>query len=189
MRDVAGADFTAFILLLRSGMRGGDVVGLTWREVKFPENEIERITQKRRKRVLIPLSTELRFVLELEHDRRRPQPEDRVLLNPTTGTPLTRGRLYERMLALGRRAGVPHSHPHRFRDTFSVQMLLKGASLYEVAELLGDTVKVVEHHYASFTPEIRERVRRLMNNSEEIENIVPMGTKWAQRTPKSEQVQ
>jgi hypothetical protein len=49
-----------------------------------------------------------------ERGRRRPQPEDRVLLNPATGCPLTRPRLYERMLAVGRRAGVLEAHPHRF---------------------------------------------------------------------------
>src|ERR1700730_1453670 len=49
-----------------------------------------------------------------ERGRRRPQPEDRVLLNPAIGCPLTRPRLYEPMLAVGRRAGVLEAHPHRF---------------------------------------------------------------------------
>ena len=47
-------------------------------------------------------------------------------------------------LALGRRAGVVKVHPHRFRDTLAVDMLLKGATPYDLAKTLGDTVAVVE---------------------------------------------
>src|SRR5437879_12934708 len=89
--------------------------------------EINRLTLKRRKRVIVPIHQELLFALEVEHERRKPQPEDRILLNPQTGTPLTRPRLYERMLALGRRAGVLGPNPHRFRDTYAVDLLARGA--------------------------------------------------------------
>jgi integrase len=186
MRQVADDDFTAFILLLRTGMRGGDVVGLCWEEVDWSANEINRVTEKRSKRVLIPMSMDLRFALEAEHEKRKPEPEHRVLLNPATGSPLTRSRLYERIRALGRRANVVHAHPHRFRDTFAVDMLHRGAGLYEVAELLGDTAKTVQKHYAPFTRELRDRVKRLMDNDQGLENL---GTIRAQTPEKTEQVQ
>jgi hypothetical protein len=50
-----------------------------------------------------------------------------------------RPRLYQRMLALGKRAGVNNAHPHRFRDTLAVDLLSRGASPYDVAKMLGDT--------------------------------------------------
>jgi site-specific recombinase XerD len=90
---------------------------------------------------------------------RGPGALDRVLLNPATGKPLTRQRLYERTLKMGRRAGVLGVHPHRFRDTFAVDLLARGASPYDVAKLLGDTVETVERHYAPFVRELRERAR------------------------------
>lgn len=116
--------------------------------------------------MLIPIHTELLFELELEYAKRKPRPEDRVLPNPLTGRNLTRSRLYGRMLALGRRVGIPNVHPHRFRDTLAVDLLLKGASPYHVAKLLGDTVQTVETHYATFTKELRGRARRLMESGE-----------------------
>ncbi len=73
------------------------------------------------------------------------------------------------MLALGKRAGVPNAHPHRFRDTLAVDMPEKGASPYDVAKLLGDTIETVEKHYAPFTKELRDRVRRIMENGEGLE--------------------
>lgn len=45
-------------------------------------------------------------------------------------------------------------------------MLARGASLYDVAQLLGDTVAPVEKHYAGFVKELRDKVRQLMDFGE-----------------------
>jgi integrase len=102
---------------------------------------------------------------------------------------MSRPRLYVRMMAIGRRADVPNSHPHRFRDTFAVDMLAKGASPYDVAKLLGDTIETVETHYAPFVKELRERTRRIMENGEGLESAVKNCTVFAHSTVKSDQVQ
>ncbi len=185
LRQAAGADLLAFLLLRWTGMRGSDVVGLRWEEIDWETAEINRLTQKRRKRVLLPIHKELLFALEVERDKRQPKPEDRVLLSPLTSKPLTRPRIYERMLALGRRAGVLDAHPHRFRDTFSVDLLARGASPYDVAKLLGDTVETIEKHYAPFVRELRERARRIMESGEGLEIT---GTTRAQEKPVEEKI-
>lgn len=178
IREAAGADMLAFLILRWTGMRGSDVVGLRWGEIDWQTHELNRLTLKRRKRVLLPIHRELLFALEIEHARRNPNPEDRVLLNPATGRPLTRPRLYQRMLTLGRRAGVLDAHPHRYRDTYAVDLLARGASPYDVAKLLGDTVETVEKHYAPFVRELRERARRIMESGEGLEVV---GTTQAQQ--------
>jgi integrase len=122
LREAADRDLLAFLLLRWTGLRGSDVVGLRWGEIDWETREINRLTQKRRKRVILPIHHELFFALEVERDRRNPQPEDRVLLSPETNRPLTGPRLYQRMLALGRRAEVLDAHPHRFRDSFAVDL-------------------------------------------------------------------
>jgi len=63
-------------------------------------------------------------------------------------------------------AGLSDVHPHRFRDTFAVDMLARGASPYDVVKLLGDTVATMEKHYAPFVKELRDRVRNIMENGE-----------------------
>ena len=186
LREFSREDSLTFELLRWTGFRGSDAVALTWAEIDWDAREIARLTQKRGKRVVIPIHAELLFALEAERDARRPQPWDRVLLNPATGRPLTRMRLYERMLALGRRAGVANSNPHRFRDSLAVEMLGRGASPYDVAKVLGDTIDTVEKHYAPFVPELRERVRRIMQDDAEVEIL---GRIWAESKPKTGQVQ
>jgi integrase len=186
LRDTAGRDLLMFLLLRWTGFRGSDVVGLRWGEIDWETREIDRLTQKRRKRVILPIHQELFFALESERDRRSPQPDDRVLLYPQRNRPLTRPRLYERVLSLGRRAGVLDAHPHRFRDSFAVDLLSRGASPYDVAKLLGDTVETVERHYAPFVRELRGRARRIMESGEGLEIT---GTQQAQRKAEPRRIQ
>ena len=56
-------------------------------------------------------------------------------------------------------AGVHGGHPHRFRDTFAVELLLKGVPMERVSILLGhSSVKVTEKHYS---PWVRARQEQL----------------------------
>jgi hypothetical protein len=71
--------------------------------------------------------------------------------------------------------GALDTHPHRYRDTFAVNMLARGASPYDVAKLLGDIIETVEKHYMSFVKELRDRVRRLRENNEGLENWAQFG--------------
>jgi integrase len=171
MRRQAGDDLLAFLLLRWTGLRGSDVVTLTWREVHLDRKEIERITQKRRKKVILPIHSELLFALEIEREKRNPDPNAPVLLNPATGKSMTRPRLYQRIQSLGRRAGIPTAHPQRFRDTLAVDMLTRGASPYDVAKMLGDTIETVERHYTPFVKELRERVRSILETGVGLEEL------------------
>ena len=56
-------------------------------------------------------------------------------------------------------AGVPDGHAHRFRDTFSVELLLAGVPIERVSILLGhQSVRITEKHYA---PWVRSRQGQL----------------------------
>ncbi len=174
LREHADEDRLMFLLLRHTGLRGGDAVAVSWAEIDLRRKVLRRRTQKRGKPVVIPLHTELLFALQTEHATRNPKPEDPVLLNPSTGRPMARPRLYYRMKALGNRAGVPNVHPHRFRDTLSVDMLLRGSSAYDVAKLLGDTVSTVEVHYSEYVQELQERVRRILESPGGLEDLATL---------------
>jgi len=171
MRASASTDLLTLLLLRWTGFRGSDAVNITWGEIYLDRKEIERVTQKRKKKVILPIATELLFALEAEFHRRKPAPTQVVLVNPATGERLTRPGLYRRMMALGKRAGVPHCQPHRFRDTLAVDMLCRGASPYDVAKMLGDTIETVERHYTPFVKELRERVRNILESGTGLEEL------------------
>lgn len=170
LREHAGLDRDLLLLLRWTGLRGSDVVGLCWSGVNWDTLEIHRKTKKRGKHVVIPMQDELVQSLKRLHEERKPKPTDHVALNPKTNKPMGRPVLYNRMVELGKRAGVPRVHPHRFRDTLAVDMLARGAGLYDVAKILGDTQATVERHYTPFVPTLRDRVRGLLNNGRGLES-------------------
>lgn len=56
-------------------------------------------------------------------------------------------------------AGVPDGYAHRFRDTFSIELLLAGVPIERVSILLGhQSVRITEKHYA---PWVRARQEQL----------------------------
>jgi integrase len=173
LREAAGEDFFMFLLLRWTGLRRSDSMTLRWDEIRFDRGvngEIEKLTQKRGKVAIIPLSTELREALEQAYRERKPRPDNLVLLNAKDGRPFPdRKRMYERIKAMGVRAGIKRVTPHCFRDTFACDMLARGTSIYDVAKMLADTVDTVEKHYAQFVPAARDAIQVRMDSGIGIE--------------------
>jgi integrase len=56
-------------------------------------------------------------------------------------------------------AGVEGGHAHRFRDTFAVELLLKGVPIDQVAVLLGhSSVKITAKHYSPWVKARQEQL-------------------------------
>lgn len=65
-------------------------------------------------------------------------------------------RTFQRLFEL---AKVPGGTLHRFRDTFAVELLLKGVALDQVSILLGhSSVKITEIHYAPWVKARQEQL-------------------------------
>jgi integrase len=56
---------------------------------------------------------------------------------------------------------VPPKTVHRFRDTFAVELLLKGVPIEQVSVLLGhSSLKVTEKHYAPWVKARQEQLEQ-----------------------------
>jgi integrase len=62
-------------------------------------------------------------------------------------------------------AKVEGGHSHRFRDTCAMELLLAGASVEDVATVLGNTPHVVAKHYAPWVRERQVRLEKLVRRS------------------------
>lgn len=153
-----GDELLAFMIFKWTGMRGSDVADLTWHALDPMGKTLRWETRKRGVWVTIPIAQELAEELSTRWFCSTVKGDDKVL----PGT--TRPKLYRMVKDLGVRAGVPDCHPHRFRDTLAVDMLAKGATIYDVAKMLGDSVTTVEKHYAPFTGRLQERVRGILDS-------------------------
>jgi integrase/recombinase XerD len=75
--------------------------------------------------------------------------------------------LWRRQLAgVFKNAKIPKAHPHRFRDTFAVELLLAGVPIEHVSVLLGhSSVKITEKHYAPWVKTRQDRLEEDVRRS------------------------
>ena len=72
------------------------------------------------------------------------------------------GNLFRRFLkVLGRMAGVENVRPHRWRDTFAIDLLVHDTPLEDVSDLLGhrDT-KITLEYYRPWVKPLQQRLVR-----------------------------
>lgn len=67
------------------------------------------------------------------------------------------------MQAMFRKSGVTNAHFHRFRHTLATELLIKGATIEDVANILGDDPDTIRKHYAKWSPAYQERTTALLN--------------------------
>jgi integrase len=146
-----------FLLFRWTGMRGSDVADLRWADVHFVDGEIRRKAIKNGVWLQIPIHPELRDVLVAAQ-----KPEGHVLT--VKNKVVDRAFLARQMRLIYCKANIADGHNHRFRASLAVDLLLKGATVYEVAKVLGDTGATVEKHYLRFVPQMRDRVRGFMDD-------------------------
>jgi site-specific recombinase XerD len=166
------------LTFLGTGLRISDVIHLTKKAVNFSSGAITFRTRKRGVPVGIPMHPSLREALEEHLKQLSPVQAESPWLFPTaTGrAPISLDAYLRR---LWRRCGIANAHAHRFRDTFAVRLLAAGASLYDVAKLLGITVAVAERHYAPYVEELRERGKRFVS----MLNLSPVAEHGLERKP------
>jgi integrase len=80
-----------------------------------------------------------------------------------TAADLWRRKLNKVWMLCGKWEEPPH--PHRFRHTFVRILLQHGVSTADVAELIGDTERMVRKHYARWVPERQQRLTRVLQEA------------------------
>jgi integrase len=149
----------AMTMLLRySGLRIGDAV--TLRRDRITDGRLFLYTQKTGVAVHLPLPQVL-----LDELKKLGETGERFFWNGQGKVTSAIGvweRTFKRLFAI---AGIEGGHPHRFRDTFAVELLQKGVPLEKVSVLLGhSSIRITERHYAPWVEsrqaQLEEMVRR-----------------------------
>lgn len=72
-------------------------------------------------------------------------------------------KLFRRIM---KEAKIHGAHPHRFRDTFAVELLLKDTPIEDVQKLLGhSSIKITEKHYAPWVSARQMRLEKRLNEA------------------------
>ncbi len=138
-RTAAGRrDFAILLLLVRLGLRAGEVAGLMLDDLDWRVGELV-VTGKGGRRERLPLPDEVgRAIVEyLQRGRPAGALERSVFVRvEAPHSPMTAGSVTGAVHRAGRRAGLEGVRAHQLRHTAASQMLAAGASLTEIGQLL-----------------------------------------------------
>lgn len=171
---------TMILLGLRTGMRQGEMLGLRWQDVDLVAGRItvkqnyvrgEIGTPKSGKPREIPLSDDLRAALKSHRHLR-----GEYVFCRMDGKLLTKGECKHPLWTACKRAGLRLIGWHVLRHTFASHLVMRGAPLKAVQELLGHSTIQMTMRYAHLGPEIVRDAVKLLDQP-----VEQSGPAWLQR--------
>jgi integrase/recombinase XerD len=153
-------DFAILVLLVRLGLRAGEVAGLALDDVDWRVGELVVVGKGRRaERLPLPIDVGGALAAYLV-DGRPATAQDRFVFQrvkaPHRG--LTNGGITQVVVSAAKRADLGQIHAHRLRHTAATEMLRAGAPLAEIGQVLRHRTPLTTATYAKVD---RERLREL----------------------------
>ncbi len=135
------------IVALKTGMRAGEILGLKWLDIDSNANQIVVRKSKSGRMRFIPLHSDVAEVL-----RSLPK-HGEFVFSDKHGERYGRSSWirtqFERALE---QAGIRDFHVHDLRHTFASELIMKGADLKTVSELLGHSSTRMTERYSHLSP-------------------------------------
>ncbi len=148
------------VLALSTGMRKGEILGLTWDDVSFDQRRIMLHRTKNGERRGVPL---VGHALDLLREHSKVRRIDSNLVFPGSDADSVadfRGAWEEAL----KRAGVENFRFHDLRHTAASYLAMNGASLAEIAEILGHRTLQMTKRYAHLSETHKTKVLESMNS-------------------------
>lgn len=143
-------DQAILYVMLDTGMRVGELVGLTLEDVKPDQLRIGK--SKNHTGRMVPISPSTVNAIHT-YLKERIYLTDSQLFLARGGDPLTTGAVRQFVLRLGNEAGVPGAHPHRFRHTCATQWIANGGHPMLLQRMLGHKTAYMIQRYVKVADE------------------------------------
>jgi site-specific recombinase XerD len=158
----------AIVLTLRhTGLRVGELVGLTCEDVRLGERARQlRVRGKGNKERMVPLNKDVRDALSAWLAVRNNRPDADAFEEVFLGQrgPLSSHGVEVLVAKYARRAGMPDLRPHALRHSFAKHLLDAGEDLVTVQVLLGHTnLNTTARYTKPGVRDLEEAVARLVN--------------------------
>lgn len=160
------------VCALNTGMRRGEILNLKWENIRNGFIYLEKTKTKERRE--IPINDELDRVFK--EIRKEQGLSSEYVFTYQRKHILRIDRSFKGAL---RRAGIENFRFHDLRHTFASHLVMKGATIKEVQELLGHKTISMTMRYAHLSPEHKKRAVNLLNG-------LTGQVKWSQMVTKSD---
>jgi site-specific recombinase XerD len=133
-------DFAILRLMMDLGLRGEEIVELCLEDIDWRAGTLVIRKNKQRRERLLPLPPVVAKAILSYLRKGRPSSSSRRLFlchRLPVGQPMTPERLRGAVRRIMRRSGLTGGGPHRLRHSFATRLHARGASLKEVADVLG----------------------------------------------------
>lgn len=157
---------TAMILALRyTALRVGDIAKLKKDRIAGDGRRWRILlrTEKTGKPIYLPVPAELVNALDcVPSPSGAPEDCPYYFWNGVQSEVRLKEKIARSLRAVFDRSKVKDAHAHRFRHTLATEMLERGATFEDVADVLGNSPAVVRKHYAKWSSARQERISKLM---------------------------
>ncbi len=153
-RPTARRDRALILVLLDAGLRASELCALTVADAYLKLGQVlvkhgQRGGAKGSKgRVVFLGKTTRRSLWRYLASRADGEDPDAPLFLGKLHRRMNKGVLRQMIARLGEKAGVVHTHPHRFRHTFAITYLRAGGDVFTLQALLGHRTLEMVQHYA-----------------------------------------
>lgn len=154
-----------YTLLLYSGMRAGEAVGLDWRDVDLEGGTVFVQRGKTRSSArVVPLASMALLALKAHRLRSPGGPSEPVFRGLRKGQRLRVDVVTHRFPRLLEAAGLPRMRVHDLRHGTATLLLARGVPMRDIADLLGHaSPSITMNVYAHVTEEMRRKAVQSLN--------------------------
>lgn len=149
-------------LLLSSGMRVGELVGLKLTDVNL-SNKTCIVLGKGNKERICYFNETCKFLLDKYINEERKGNDSALFVSfKEPYVKLGVNGVERRIRELGRSCGIENTHPHRFRRTFATNLLKKGVPIEQIKEYLGhDGISTTQLYAIIDESQLKHRHKKL----------------------------
>lgn len=149
-------DLTIMMLLLETGIRASECVGIRLSDIDFQRSRILIQNTKGYRQRYVPIQKQMKEQLRkyinirgaLDHDYLFVSVDDR---------PLTKRQMQNQIETYGKKCGI-HATCHKFRHTFARLSVEAGAGIFELQAVLGhSSMEMVKHYVNLFSDDVVEK--------------------------------
>jgi len=155
-------DYTLMLLLLETGIRLNETVGILVEDVRLHEGTVFIRQTKNSFHRYVPIQAKMSEQMR-RYLRLRGSCESDALFVTLEGTPLSRRGIQTIISKYGAEAGIKgvRCSPHTFRHTFAKMSVMNGAGVFELQKILGhSTLEMVKTYVNLYSSEVSEKHKR-----------------------------